>query len=113
MHIASDDLKTCYGTDCGTRPYPQTLPETQNTEAHRFCFNIICTCLGNIKAGEQRPKTQKLLWQLLLDLVSIVRRGVLTFTLVFCAVMKLFWFHVPLYYHDNGFRVFVRDLYVL
>lgn len=56
MHIASDDLKTCHGTDRGTRPRLQTQPLSLATDEYRLCLSVICICLGNAvkRNGDQK-----------------------------------------------------------
>lgn len=69
MHVASDDLKTCHGTDSGTRPHLQTLPESLTTDEYRRCRSVACICWRNVSEREQWPNIQQMFCQLLFDLM--------------------------------------------
>lgn len=53
MHIASDDLKTCHGTDRRTRPHLQTQPESVATDEYKLCLSVVCICWASISGEEQ------------------------------------------------------------
>lgn len=71
MHVASDDLKTCHGTDHETRPHLQMLPESLTVDEYRLCLSVVCTCWGNISEKEQGLNIQQMLGELLFDLMSV------------------------------------------